>query len=203
MSSPMTDALASRRQLHRSRTLCCGCCCCRSLLASLPRRRPSRLAVQVRGHRRARCRRPSSPQRRHARPRRRPPEGAARSSGRHRAGRAGHPGRPLALRQQGGRDVHRRHARTRSSASSRCCCPRPRPRAAVALRHAGHHLPASRRAQGRCPKSAELFVVSGDESYRILRRADGASERLFARGAAQPVHRAGRARDCSTRRCGS
>ncbi len=30
------------------------------------------------------------------------------------------------------------------------------------------------------PKSAELFVVMGDESYRILRRADGASERLFA-----------------------
>jgi hypothetical protein len=30
------------------------------------------------------------------------------------------------------------------------------------------------------PKSAELFVVLGDESYRILRRADGASERLFA-----------------------
>ena len=37
-----------------------------------------------------------------------------------------------------------------------------------------------RAALKELPKSAELFVVFGDESYRILRRADGASERLFA-----------------------
>jgi hypothetical protein len=37
-----------------------------------------------------------------------------------------------------------------------------------------------RAALKELPKSAELFVVLGDESYRILRRADGAGERLFA-----------------------
>ena len=37
-----------------------------------------------------------------------------------------------------------------------------------------------RAALKELPKSAELFVVIGDESHRILRRADGASERLFA-----------------------
>ena len=30
------------------------------------------------------------------------------------------------------------------------------------------------------PKATELFVVVGDESYRILKRVDGATERLFA-----------------------
>ena len=60
-----------------------------------------------------------------------------------------------------------------------------------------------RAALKELPKSTELFVVIGDESYRILRRADGASRAAVRAGAAEPVHRAGRARDASTRRCGS
>ena len=37
-----------------------------------------------------------------------------------------------------------------------------------------------RAALKQLPKGADLFVVIGDESYRVLRRADGASDRLFA-----------------------
>jgi hypothetical protein len=37
-----------------------------------------------------------------------------------------------------------------------------------------------RAALKQLPKSADLLVVIGDESYRILRRADATSERLFA-----------------------
>ena len=31
-----------------------------------------------------------------------------------------------------------------------------------------------------CPRGTELISVVGEESYRILRRSEGASERLFA-----------------------
>ena len=65
-----------------------------------------------------------------------------------RAGGAGHPGGPLALRQQGGRDLHRRHAGRDEARGLGAASGSQGGRAAVALRHRRHHLQLPRGAQG-------------------------------------------------------
>ena len=94
---------------------------------------------------------------------------------------------------QAGETLHRRHAGRDEARRLGAAARGQGRREALALRHRGHRSSTTARRSRTCPRARELFVVVGDESYRILRRGEGAAERLFARGAPQPVRRAGRA----------
>ena len=106
--------------------------------------------------------------------------GAAGQGRRRAAGGAGHAGGPLALRQPGRRDVHRRHARRDEARRLRAAIPTAKADARLSLYVTEDTIFLYRAALKELPAGTELNVVVGRESYRVLRRAEGTAERFFA-----------------------